>query len=140
MNEYISHSEEETAKIACHVAHQLKPGDVVAFKGQLGSGKTLFVKKIAEELGFNGYVSSPTFTILNIYEGSILLYHFDFYRLKSIEEIEKIGFSDLLLEDGIFFIEWPEKALKLLPAEYFEISIDIIDGTQRKIKIEKFPE
>ncbi len=134
---YTSSSEKDSAKIAKDFADILQIGDVVALKGELGSGKTFFVKKIVEELGFDGYVSSPTFTILNIYEASTYLYHFDFYRLKNTEEIEKIGFSDLLVEDGIFFIEWPEKAEALMPDKYFEIRIDIINGTHRKISIKK---
>ena len=136
-SEFISASEEVTSRIAKDFADQLMIGDVVALKGELGSGKTFFVKKIAEELGFEGYISSPTFTILNIYEASTYLYHFDFYRLKDVEEIEKIGFSDLLMEEGIFFIEWPEKAEELLPDEYFEVRIDIVNATQRNISIKK---
>lgn len=136
-SERISASEEETSLIAKDFTDQLKIGDVVALIGELGSGKTFFVKKIAEELGFDGYVSSPTFTILNIYEASTYLYHFDFYRLKNVEEIEKIGFSDLLMEEGIFFIEWPEKAEELLPKEYFEVRIDIVNATKRKISIKQ---
>ena len=136
-SELISASEEETSRIAKDFADQLKIGDVVALKGELGSGKTFFVKKIAEELGFDGYVSSPTFTILNIYEASTYLYHFDFYRLKNIDEIEKIGFSDLLMERGIFFIEWPEKAEELLHEEYFEVRFDIVNAKQRNLSIKK---
>ena len=135
--ELISTSEEETSRFAKDFADLLKSGDVVALIGELGSGKTFFVKKIAEELGFDGYVSSPTFTILNIYEASTYIYHFDFYRLKNCEEIEKIGFSDLLMEEGIFFIEWPEKAAELLPEEYFEVRIDIINATRRNFSIKK---
>jgi len=135
--EFISASEKETSRIAKDFADILQMGDIVALKGELGSGKTFFVKKVVAELGFEGYVSSPTFTILNIYEASTYLYHFDFYRLKNIEEIEKIGFFDLLMEEGIFFIEWPEKVEKLLPNEYFEIRIDILNGTHRKISIKK---
>lgn len=137
IKEFESTSEADTAQIARDFADQLQPGDVVAFKGDLGSGKTFFVKKIAEKLGFDGYVSSPTFTILNIYETQIPLYHFDFYRLRTVDEIEKIGFLDLLTEDGIFLIEWPEKASSLLPSEYFEISIDIIEKNKRKIILYK---
>jgi len=136
-SERISASEEETSLIAKDFTDQMKIGDVVALIGELGSGKTFFVKKIAEELGFDGYVSSPTFTILYIYEASTYLYHFDFYRLKNVEEIEKIGFSDLLMEEGIFFIEWPEKAEELLPKEYFEVRIDIVNATKRKISIKQ---
>ena len=135
--EITSTSEKETSRIARDFANLLKGGDVVALIGELGSGKTFFVKKIAEEHGFDGYVSSPTFTILNIYEASTYLYHFDFYRLKNIEEIEKIGFSDLLMEEGIFFIEWPEKAEELLPEEYFKVRIDIINATYRNLSIKK---
>ena len=135
--EFVSAFEKDTTQIAKDFADILQIGDVVALEGELGSGKTFFVKKVVEELGFDGYVSSPTFTILNIYEASTYLYHFDFYRLKNIGEIEKIGFPDLLMEDGIFFIEWPEKAEKLLPEEYFEIRFDIINRTHRKISIKK---
>ncbi len=135
--EFTSGSENETSQIAKDFAEILQMGDVVALRGELGSGKTFFVKKVVEKLGFNGYVSSPTFTILNIYEASTYLYHFDFYRLNNIEAIEKIGFYDLLTEDGIFFIEWPEKAEELFPDEYFEIRFDIINRTHRKISIKK---
>ena len=135
--QYVSSSEEDTAKIARDFAAKLHMGDAVALYGELGSGKTFFVKKMAEVLGFEGYVSSPTFTILNIYDGSTPLYHFDFYRLMTVEEIEKIGFSELLMEEGMFFVEWPEKAQELFPEEYYTIKIDILDEKKRKISINK---
>ncbi len=135
--EFISKSEEDSTNIASDFVRVLETGDIIALIGELGSGKTFFVKKCAKALHYSGYVSSPTFTILNIYDAVIPLYHFDFYRLKDVNDIEKIGFSDLILEDGIFFIEWPEKARELLPLPYYQITFDILTDVSRKIKIEK---
>lgn len=134
--EVTSISEQQTADMASTFAENLESGAVVALVGELGSGKTFFVKKLAKALGFNGYVSSPTFTILNIYEAELPIYHFDFYRLKDLREIENIGFYDLIQVDGIFLIEWPERARSLFPAWYYQIRFDILDENVRKIKIE----
>ncbi|HEX37356.1 MAG TPA: tRNA (adenosine(37)-N6)-threonylcarbamoyltransferase complex ATPase subunit type 1 TsaE [Candidatus Cloacimonetes bacterium] len=134
--EYISKSEEETASIADNFSKEIESGSLIALVGELGSGKTFFVKKLAKILGFDGYVSSPTFTILNIYEGELPIFHFDFYRLKDQVDIENIGFYDLIREDGIFLVEWPEKARSLFPEWYYQITFDILGKDTRNIKIE----
>ena len=107
--EKISHSLKDTQKIAEKFFNNLNQGDVIALYGPLGSGKTFFVKEVAKSLGVKGYITSPSFTILNEYNASLPIYHFDFYRLKNEKEIEEIGFSDFLNRKGVFFIEWPEK-------------------------------
>jgi len=134
--EYICKSEQETADVAYNFAKNIEAGTVVALVGELGSGKTFFAKQLAQALGFDGYVSSPTFTILNIYKAKIPIYHFDFYRLNDLEEIENIGFYDLIQADGIFLIEWPEKARTLFPTLYYQIRFDILSENVRKINIE----
>ena len=129
----------ETASFAHLLARLAIPGDLICLSGDLGAGKTALTQQIAKglEVPDNCYVTSPTFSILQEYPGRMPLYHFDFYRLKNCEEIEKIGFSDLLMEEGIFFIEWPEKAAELLPEEYFEVRIDIVNATHRNLNIKK---
>ena len=133
--EKISHSLKDTQKIAKEFSNNLNQGDVIALYGPLGSGKTFFVKEVAKSLGVKDYITSPSFTILNEYNASLPIYHFDFYRLKNEKEIEEIGFSDFLNRKGVFFIEWPEKAEYILPDDYIKIVFEIIDKNSRKIII-----
>src|SRR6056297_1681206 len=98
----------ETAKIAEDFANQLQEGDVVALCGELGTGKTFFVRKVAEALNYENLVTSPTFVILNIYKADMMIYHFDLYRLEREQELENVGFSEYLNKNGIVFVEWPE--------------------------------
>lgn len=137
--EKISHSLKETERIAKEFSNNLNQGDIVALYGPLGSGKTFFVKEVVKSLGVKNYITSPSFTILNEYNASLPIYHFDFYRLKNEKEIEEIGFSDFLNRNGIFFIEWPEKAEYILPDEYIKIVFEIIDKNSRKIIISVHP-
>lgn len=111
----ISHSPEETRKFARELAPKLKRGAVLGLKGDLGSGKTTFVQGLAEGLGISKkyYVNSPTFTLLNEYEGETPLYHFDLYRLESPNEFKNLGWEEYWEGQGISVIEWPER----LPAE-----------------------
>jgi len=113
----ISHSAEET--MACGRAHAapLRRGDVLALCGDLGAGKTHFVKGVAAALGTDAAVTSPTFTLIHEYLGGRLpLYHFDFYRLEDEDEALKIGLDEYLDGDGICVIEWADKFPDLLPA------------------------
>lgn len=133
--EKISHSLKDTERIAKEFSNNLNQGDIVALYGPLGSSKTFFVKEVAKSLGVKNYITSPSFTILNEYNASLPIYHFDFYRLKNEKEIEEIGFSDFLNRKGVFFIEWPEKIEHILPNEYIKIVFEIIDKDSRKITI-----
>jgi len=105
-----------------NLARRLRPGDIVCLSGELGSGKTTFVKGVARGLGIAGEkVNSPTFVLLNIYDGRCPLYHFDFYRLESSAEIQAVGCEEFLYGDGISLIEWADKMGTQLPAERLDV-------------------
>ena len=108
--EYISHSEAETEAFGERLAAALSPGAVVAYRGGLGMGKTAFTRGLARGLGCRGRVTSPTFTIVNEYEGDIPLFHFDLYRLGSSDELFDIGWEDYLARGGVCAVEWSERA------------------------------
>lgn len=111
---------------------------VFLFYGEMGAGKTTLIKSLCEVLGVQGPTSSPTFSIVNEYEGrQNLIYHFDFYRLKDESEALDLGYEEYFYSGEYCFVEWPEKISSLLPANYLKISIEIVDPTQRKILLEK---
>ena len=107
--EYTSNSPQETESLGADLAAKLAPGDVVAFTGDLGAGKTAFTRGMARGLGIRERVTSPTFTIVNEYEGGRLpLFHFDMYRLNSSDELFDIGWEDYLARGGVCAVEWSE--------------------------------
>ena len=130
-------SEEDTIELAKEFAHQLKSGDVVELNGNLGAGKTFFIKQVAKEFGVNT-VSSPTFAIVNEYYGSVKIYHFDFYRINEIVELYDIGITDYLNDtEAITFIEWGSLQPEVLPAKRFEINIKLLIDFSREFKFVK---
>ena len=125
----ITRSAEETAQLAQMVGKKLHEGTVVCLDGDLGAGKTLFVQNVAKMLGVEGEVTSPTFNLMNVYEGICRAYHFDLYRLEQPEELEDIGFYEYTEDpDGVVFIEWAEKFPGELPEDYISIRIDRQEG------------
>jgi len=136
---YLSHSEEETIDTGIKLARQLSPHDVVALFGDLGSGKTRFIKGICRGLGVIEHVSSPTFTILNEYDGNGLkIHHFDFYRLGSLSELREIGFDEYLEGEGVCLIEWADRVQGLLPADRYDVHLSFGESPEnRRIVIEK---
>lgn len=113
--EYRTHSESETEAVGEALATTLSPGTVIAFTGDLGAGKTAFTRGLARGLGIGERVTSPTFTIVNEYEGGRLpLFHFDMYRLESSEEFFDIGWEDYLRRGGVCAVEWSEKVADAL--------------------------
>ena len=114
--EYISHSEQETEQLGEQLAGKLSPGSVVAYSGGLGMGKTAFTRGLAKGLGYNGRVTSPTFTIVNEYLGKTPLFHFDVYRLEDSDALYDIGWDDYLDRNGICAVEWSENIADALPA------------------------
>ena len=135
--EYTSNSPGQTEEIGAALAAELKPGAVLAFTGDLGAGKTAFVRGLARGLGIAERVTSPTFTIVNEYEGGRLpLFHFDMYRLGSSEELFDIGWEDYLARGGVCAVEWSENIADAL--EESCIKVDIRRGSsenQRTITI-----
>ncbi len=140
MVELISHSEEETRQIAMKIAAKLNKGNVIVLTGDLGSGKTKFTEGILDYFGFNGEISSPTFTIVNEHiSDDINVYHFDVYRLEDSDEFLAIG-GDEYFEKGISIIEWGEIIEDVLPNDYIKIefSRDLENINDRKLKIYNF--
>ncbi len=141
---YTTRSEEETIELGKQFAARLKPGDVVALYGDLGAGKTEFVKGICAYFHVSQIVSSPTFTIINRYEGEdaahhhVTLYHIDLYRIKSPKELEEIGLAECAEEGtAIKLIEWAEKANGTLPKHHYSIHFEFSpeDINTRRIRI-----
>ena len=134
-----TYSTEATAQIAYQMASEARPGQVFALIGDLGVGKTVFTKGFAEGLGIDEPVSSPTFTILQIYEeGRLPLYHFDVYRIEDPSEMEEVGIDEYFYGDGVCLIEWANRIEEILPADtiYVVIEKDLSKGLDyRKITV-----
>lgn len=134
-------SPEETFNAGRKLGENAVPGQVFALTGDLGVGKTVFTQGLAKGLGIEEPVSSPTFTIVQIYEeGRLPFYHFDVYRIADIEEMEEIGFEDYIMGDGVSLIEWADLIREILPEERTEIRIekDLEQGFDyRRITIRK---
>ena len=126
--QFLSHSAEETERFGEALAQELRAGDVLAFTGSLGMGKTAFTRGLARGLGCRGRVTSPTFTIVNEYEGAIPLFHFDMYRLGSSDELFDIGWDDYLARGGVCAVEWSERVSDALPGD--TIFVDIARGEE----------
>lgn len=108
------------------------------FEGDMGAGKTTFIKALSKALGVTDVVSSPTFSIVNEYEGKDgIIYHFDFYRLKNLQEAYDIGYEEYFYSENICLIEWPEKVEELLPEHYVKIEITAPGETERLLSISK---
>lgn len=120
---YITNSYEETERAAADFAGTLKGGEVIAMYGDLGAGKTAFVRGMARAIGISSHITSPTFTIVNEYEGRLPLYHFDVYRISDPEELYEIGYDEYIGSDGICVIEWAELIEDILPERYIRIDI-----------------
>lgn len=138
MDTIITHSEADTIDLGKSFAQNLKKGSLLALYGDLGTGKTQFIKGICTGLGVQEDVTSPTFTLMNIYDGREKIFHFDFYRLSSDSQIFDLGIDDFIFSDGICLIEWAEKAERFLPVNRIDVRFDYgEDENDRIIKIGK---
>ena len=127
----------ETRELGTKLAEKLKAGDVILLEGELGAGKSEMARGIARGLGVQETVTSPSFTILNVYEsGRVPLYHFDWYRLESEEELYELGMDEYLGGDGIALVEWPERCPDAVPADCFRIRIRAEGEHIRRIEAE----
>ena len=126
--QFVSHSTQETEQFGEEVAKSLRGGDVLAFTGSLGMGKNAFTRGLARGLGCRGRVTSPTFTIVNEYDGKTPLFHFDMYRLGSSDELFDIGWDDYLARGGVCAVEWSERVSDALPDD--TIYVDIARGEE----------
>ena len=122
--EYLSHNETETEALGARLASVLSPGAVVAYQGGLGMGKTAFTRGLAQGLNYKGRVTSPTFTIVNEYEGGRLpLFHFDMYRLADADALFDIGWEDYLDRGGVCAVEWSEQVADAMPEDTVYVTI-----------------
>ena len=135
---YVSKSESDTYKIAAEFAATLKGGEIVLLSGELGAGKTAFVKGLAAALCIADEVTSPTFTLMNVYRGALTLYHFDVYRLHSGEEAYAAGLTEFFGEAGsVSCIEWWENVADAIVGDTIKITINYLGDEMREINIER---
>ena len=129
---YESFSAEETEKIAFELAQNSQISDVFCLNGDLGVGKTVFSKGFGKGLGITEAITSPTFTIINIYIGRLPLYHFDVYRISDVYEMDDTGYEDYFYGDGVCLVEWAEQIKEIIPknAKYIYIKKDLSKGEE----------
>ena len=121
----------EIREAARQFVNQIGDRRVFAFYGTMGAGKTTFIKAVCEELGVSDVITSPTFAIVNEYTASVPVYHFDFYRIKKLEEVYDMGYEDYFYSGALCFIEWPELIEELLPEDAVRVTIsEERDGTR----------
>ncbi|MDR1064828.1 MAG: tRNA (adenosine(37)-N6)-threonylcarbamoyltransferase complex ATPase subunit type 1 TsaE [Oscillospiraceae bacterium] len=132
-----SGGEADTERAGRELAARLYPGAVVALRGGLGAGKTVFTRGLARGLGVTARIVSPTFNIVNEYDGRLPLFHFDMYRISGAEELFGIGFEEYLDRGGVVCVEWSELVAEVLPSDAVRVTIEITGGDTRKIKIDE---
>ncbi|MBI3399100.1 MAG: tRNA (adenosine(37)-N6)-threonylcarbamoyltransferase complex ATPase subunit type 1 TsaE [Deltaproteobacteria bacterium] len=137
---FYTSSPDETVGLGRKIGEGLKAGDVVALVGELGTGKTLFTQGLVQGLGVKGYVKSPSFTIVNKYDGRFPVYHLDLYRLGDVNELYELGIEEYLYGDGVCIVEWAEKAYSLLPEKHRMIKFFYTGERTRKIEIKRLDE
>ncbi len=135
MIEIISNGPEETQEVGRVLGGVAQPGDVFLLVGELGSGKTCLTQGIAWGLGVKEQARSPTFVLVNQYQGRLMVYHVDLYRLDSVDEIWDLGLDEYLFSDGVCVIEWAEKAPEVFPQQHLLVQIEYLDETQRRLTI-----
>ena len=139
MMKFVSHSEAETEAIGEKFARMLHPGDVVAFTGGLGAGKTAFTRGMARTLAPDAEVSSPTFALVNDYGGKVPFWHFDMYRIRTMDDLYSTGFFDYLESGGILAVEWGENIAGALPDGTIYVRITADGENERTILIGNDP-
>ena len=135
--EYITRSAEETIDLGRLIGERLKGGDIIAYKGSMGAGKTTMTRGLTLGLGFGDTAFSPTFALVNEYRGEgLTLYHFDMYRIGSALDLETTGFFDYLDDESVLAVEWSENIEEELPDERIIVTLERVDDDTRKITID----
>ncbi|OGS44853.1 MAG: tRNA (adenosine(37)-N6)-threonylcarbamoyltransferase complex ATPase subunit type 1 TsaE [Elusimicrobia bacterium RIFOXYD2_FULL_34_15] len=139
MKTFISKSAENTIKIGLAIAKNIKNRDIICLIGPLGAGKTVLAQSICKGLKVKDFVNSPSYKIVNQYNGKYPVYHIDLYRLNSVKEIDELGLDDYIYDEGITIIEWADKLEKKnLPKKRIEIKIEIKSENERYIKWQRY--
>ncbi len=132
--EIVIHNEEEMLRLGHHLGSVLSSDDVVYLRGELGAGKTVLVRGVARSLGYGGLVTSPTFTLMNVYNTEPPIYHFDFYRLQS-RDLSDLGLEEYMGQSGIVMIEWPQVGLDTMPQEALWVEINLVDDDYERERL-----
>jgi len=136
MKMIFTNSEQETLDLGFNIGKQASKGDIVLLFGDFGSGKTALSKGIALGLGVQSYVTSPTFTLMHVYEGRLNMYHFDLYRLNSTDELYDLGYEEFLFsDDGVAVVEWAERIQQVSPERYLRVDIEKVSDSTRKFSL-----
>ncbi len=135
LKSWISNSISNSHKVAAELSKILKPGDIVLLEGILGSGKTFLVQEICKNWRVEEDVTSPTFTLIQNYNGDISVNHMDLYRIENIEELDNLGWEDMVYSNAVTFIEWPQKLEPVLQS-FYKIEIELKE-TQREITLSR---
>lgn len=136
---FTTRNADETISLGRAIGSMLESGDVIAFRGTLGAGKTTMTKGIAEALGVTETVTSPTFCLVSEYAGNMMLYHIDAYRLHGTDDFESIGADDMLYGSGVCAVEWSENVSEVLPDNAIQITITPISGGCRTVDVAGWP-
>ena len=134
--EAITKSDAETILLSEKLGSHAKPGDVFAVTGDLGAGKTVFAKGVARGLGIRDEITSPTFTLLEVYDGNLVFYHFDLYRIEKKDEFINLNFEEYWEANGVSVVEWADKAEGLLPSGSIKVNIEYLSENERRITVE----
>lgn len=134
--DFVTHSATQTQKAGTVLGRLLQLGDIILLEGDLGVGKTTFTKGVGQGLLVEGYINSPTFTLVNEYQGRLPLYHLDCYRLESGREALDFGLEEYLYGEGVIIIEWPERIAEVLPTEVLRVKLGYVNDTKRTIRLE----
>jgi len=130
---FVSESPEQTQQLGMRLGRLAKLGDLFLLVGGLGAGKTCLTQGIAWGLGIEGYATSPSFVVINQYQGRLPFYHIDLYRLDRIEEVIELGLEDYLFGRGVCVVEWAEKGLEVLPMEHLLVEMGFLSDTSRNL-------
>ena len=136
---FVTHSAEETIQLGKKIGSLLQPGAIIAMEGNLAAGKTTITKGIAESLGIEETITSPTFTLISEYEGKMPLYHMDVYRLDSCEDFINLGVEDLMYGEGVSIIKWSERVREELPKSTITLRLEVREDGGRDITLENWP-
>jgi tRNA threonylcarbamoyladenosine biosynthesis protein TsaE len=129
-------SPEDTQRLGEELGRLARPGDILLLSGELGAGKTCLTQGIAWGLGIEGYATSPSFVVMNQYQGRLPLYHIDLYRLDSVAEVMDLGLDDYLYGEGVCVVEWADRAPQAFPAEHLRIKISYLSDNGRRFEFE----
>jgi tRNA threonylcarbamoyladenosine biosynthesis protein TsaE len=134
--DFISHSEAQTRRLGARLAELLEPGDILLLVGDLGSGKTRWAQGVCHGLKVADLVNSPTFTLVNEYQGRLPVFHIDLYRIADSSELSTFGLEDYLYGSGVSLIEWGNRAGDLLPSSYLTVELYFLEETKRRVVLQ----